>query len=366
MIGGIVGVGVFGLPYAFAKSGWGLGFVMLLLLGFLFMLLNFMYAEVVERTPGRHRLVGYAQRYLGKTFSRIIGLVFVLYAWGAALAYILVGGDFLHTLLSPLLGGPLLIYQLLIAALSAVLTFGGIRKLAKIEGMVVGVLVFLFTFMILVSLPSLEPRNILSIHWSDWFVPYGVLLFALSGLGVIPEMKDVLGARRRHELPHTILVGQVFIIVLYALFALAVVGLIGPATTESAFDGLASMFGRTFAVAGSLLGSITILSIFSIVSVELQNILRFDYKVPQRAAWFLSVIVPVVLLLFGLSHFIDLIGFLGAVFGGAIGIAVALMYEKMRRDGLCPTHTCLNVPRFVTWLLVAVFVGGIIQTFLGF
>ncbi|MFA6131493.1 MAG: aromatic amino acid transport family protein [Patescibacteria group bacterium] len=366
MIGGVVGVGVFGLPYAFAQSGWWLGLTMLLVLGFLIMLLNFMYAEVVEQTAGRHRLVGYVKNYLGVWPANLMGVVFIVYAWGAMLAYILIGGDFLYTLLSPLLGGPLLAYQLVMAALSAILTFGGIKKLAKLETFIVGGLIFLFVFIILLSLPSIEPRNIMSIHWSGWFAPYGVLFFALSGLGVIPEMKDVLDARRRHELPHTILFGQVFIIALYALFTLAVVGVTGPATTPSAFDGLASMFGRTFAVAGSLLGSVAVLSIFSIVSIELQGILRFDYKINQKTAWLLTVIVPVVFLLLGVSQFIELISFLGAVFGGLIGIIVVIMYEKMRNAGLCPIHKCLNVPHFIAWLLVAVFIGGIIQTIFNF
>lgn len=362
MIGGMVGVGVFGLPYAFAKSGWPLGFTMLLVLGFFIMLLNFMYAEVVEQTPGRHRLAGYVKEYLGKIPARLVAVLFAFYAWGAMLAYVLVGGDFLHTLLFPLLGGSLFTYQLAMAILSSFLTFGGIKKMVKAETVIVGVLIFLFTFMILAALPSLEPRNIFSVHLTNWFIPYGVLFFSLSGLGVIPEMKDVLGARRRHELPHTILFGQMFIVLLYALFALAVVGVTGALTTESAFDGLALMFGRTFAVAGALLGSITILSIFSIVSIELQDTFRFDYKIPQKLAWFLTVIVPIILLLLGISRFIDLIGFLGAVFGGLTGIVVALMYRKMRCEGLCPIHKCLRVPHFVIWLLIAIFAGGIIQT----
>lgn len=366
MIGGVVGVGVFGLPYAFAQSGWWLGLTMLLVLGFLITLLNFMYAEVVEQTSGRHRLVGYVKNYLGRWPANLMGVVFAVYACGAMLAYVLIGGNFLHTLLSPLLGGSLIAYQLIMAACSACLTFGGIKKMAKLETFVVSGLIFLFVFMIILSLTSFEPRNIMSVHLSGWFAPYGVLFFALSGLGVIPEMKDVLGAKRRHELPHTILFGQFLILALYALFTLAVVGVTGSATTPSAFDGLTSMFGRTFAVAGSLLGSVVVLSIFSLVSVELQGVLRFDYKINQKIAWLLTVSVPVILLLLGFSQFIELISFLGAVLGGLMGIIVVIMYEKMRRAGFCPVHRCLNVPKVIVWLLIAVFAGGIIQTIFKF
>jgi tyrosine-specific transport protein len=361
MIGGVVGVGVFGLPYAFAQSGWGLGFLILLILGFLLLLLNLMYSEVVVQTSGRHRLVGYVKKYFGLSWSRIVAGLFILLAWGAMLAYMMVGGNFLTMLFSPFIQIPPLVFQLAIAAIVAVMTFGGIRKLAKIEVAVIGALLFLFTFMILSAFPSLEWRNVSTIHWSGWFAPYGVIFFALSGLGVIPEMKDILGSRAK-ELPHAVIIGQAVIILLYALFTLAVVGVTGSLTTEVAFDGLASMFGRTFSLAGSLLGAVTVISIFSIVSVEMQDVWRFDFGVSRRLAWGLASGVPVFLLILGFNRFVDLIGFLGAVFGGLMGIFVVIMYEKMRQSGACEIHHCLKIPSIAAWLLVAIFAGGIIQT----
>ncbi|KKT71743.1 MAG: Aromatic amino acid permease [Candidatus Uhrbacteria bacterium GW2011_GWE2_45_35] len=366
MIGGMIGVGVFGLPYAFAQSGWALGFVMLLVLGFLIFLINIMYAEINVQTSGQHRLSGYVKKYLGPNWSHFAAAMFVPYAWGAMLAYMLVGGDFLHTLLSPLLGGELLVYQLVTAILAAMITFGGIKKLAKIEFWIICALLFLFVFMILVSLPSLEWRNVSSLHFENWFLPYGVIFFALSGLGVIPEMKDILGERRLKELPQIVFAGQILILILYALFALAVVGVTGPATTPAAFDGLASMFGQTFAIAGSLLGSIIIISIFSVVSIEMQDVFRFDYKINQKISWALASFVPVLLLFLGIHQFVELIGFLGAVFGGVIGILVVVMYRKMFYGGHCKTRECLKIPALVSWLLMAIFAGGIIQTIIGF
>lgn len=362
MIGGVIGVGVFGLPYAFAQSGWGLGLVWLLVLGFLLLLLNLMYAEVILQTSGKHRLVGYIKKYLGKIPSHITAAIFVPYAWGAMLAYMLVGGDFLYTLLSPIFGGQIIFYQVAVAVLAALITFRGIKKLAKVEFFIVCALLFLFAFMTLISLPSLEWSNVSSVNWSGWFVPYGVIFFALSGMGVIPEMKDVLTKREQRDLPHAVVVGQTVILFLYAIFTLAIVGLTGYLTTQSAFDGLVSVFGPTFAVIGSLLGSITVISIFSIVSIEMQDIFRFDYHLPQKTSWVLSALVPIGLLFFGIKEFVGLIGFLGAVFGGIISILVIVMYEKMRKNVFFKTHHCLNVPQPLVWLLVVVFIGGIVQT----
>ena len=365
MVGGVIGVGVFGLPYAFAQSGWGLGLTMLLVLGFLILLVNLMYSEIGVCTPGKHRLTGYVKKYLGSNWSHFAMVMFIPYAWGAMLAYMLVGGKFLFTLLSPVLGGEILVYQLTMAIAVAIITFGGIKKLAKIEFCIICALLFLFVFMILTSLPSLEWRNVSSIHFENWFIPYGVIFFALSGLGIIPEMKDVLGERRQKELPHAVLVGQILILVLYAIFTFAVVGVTGLATTQSAFDGLASMFGPVFSFAGALLGSIIIVSIFSMVSIEIQDVFQFDYKVPRKLAWGLSSVAPVVLLFFGIQQFVELIGFLGAVFGGVIGILVVIMYHRMLKNDCCRKDG-LKIPPFIYWILVAVFVSGIVHTFFNF
>ncbi|MFH1252853.1 MAG: aromatic amino acid transport family protein [Candidatus Uhrbacteria bacterium] len=363
MIGGVVGVGVFGLPFAFAQSGWALGLVFLLIIGFLLLFLNLMYAEVVSQTSGKHRLAGYVKKYLGKIPGHFAAIIFIFYVWGAMLAQMLIGGDFLFRLVSPIFGGPIIIYQIFVAVLVSALTFRGLKKLAKIEFFIICALLFLFAFITLVALPSIDWSNISSFHLANWFIPYGVIFFAFSGLGVIPEMKDVLSNKGREKnLAHAILTGQIIILFLYAIFTFAVVGITGSATTQAAFDGLASVFGQTFAVIGSLFGLITVISIFSVVSMETQNIFHLDYHWPQKISWALASFVPVGLLFLGIKEFVGLVGFLGGVFGGLIGLLVIAVYEKMRHNVFFKTHHCLNVPRPLVWLLVMIFVGGIVQT----
>ncbi len=361
MIGSVVGVGVFGLPYALSKSGYVLGLLELLAVGFLLLLLQLLYAEIVVQTPGKHRIAGYVKLYLGHPWDRVVTVLFAFSAWGAMVAYMLVGGGFLHTLLSPIFGGTLFWYQLGMAILAACLTFGGISKLAKMEAVVVGALLFLFAFMILAALPSIQFKNLLQGNVSQWFAPYGVVFFALSSLGVVPEMKEVLGKQIR-KLPQAVVTGQTVIVLLYALFVFAVVGVPGSDTTERAFEGLATTLGPSFALIGSFLGSLTVLSVFSLMAAQLQGILRFDYGIPLRKAWLAAILVPVSLFLFGVRAFIELIGFTGAVFGGLLGLFILATYVRMRRSSVCQIHHCLTLPRILTWLIVAVIIGGIFET----
>ena len=70
----VIGAGVFTLPYVFVKSGFLIGVIYLVVFGIVALVIHLMYAEVVIKTKARHRLIGYANIYLGK-FGFCISLV---------------------------------------------------------------------------------------------------------------------------------------------------------------------------------------------------------------------------------------------------------------------------------------------------
>ena len=63
LVGTIIGAGVFAIPYVMSKSGALTCFFYFLILGSVVLLLHLFLGEVVLRTKGRHRLVGYAEKY---------------------------------------------------------------------------------------------------------------------------------------------------------------------------------------------------------------------------------------------------------------------------------------------------------------
>ncbi|MBI2473664.1 hypothetical protein HYV70_03880 [Candidatus Uhrbacteria bacterium] len=364
MIGAMIGVGVFGLPYAFTQSGFTVGLLQLLVLGVLLTILQLMFAEVVVQTPGAHRLVSYVGLYLGPVCKWVTLVAFALGIWGAMLAYMVVGGGFLHSLFFPLLGGVPSTYSYVVAIFSSLFIFGGLKYASKIEVMVIVILLFLFLFIILASLPHIQFRHYVPVTVSHFFVPYGVILFAFAGLGIVPEIKEVLGNAHSKLMSPVILFGMSTILFLYAFFSFAIVGVSGPATSVTAFEGLVPYLGETFRVVTALLGSITIFSIYLVLGIELLNTFKFDFHRSHRVSWFFVCIVPVLLFYFGFREFIDIISFVGGVFGGILGILVAVMYWVMRRSGDCKTHHCINFPAPLTWILIAVFSLGIIIEFL--
>src|SRR6056297_3738874 len=66
IIGTVVGVGFLGMPYVASKAGFFVIAGYLLVFGLLILLINLYFGEIILRTKGKHQLVGFAYRYLGK------------------------------------------------------------------------------------------------------------------------------------------------------------------------------------------------------------------------------------------------------------------------------------------------------------
>ncbi|MBU0646216.1 amino acid permease [Patescibacteria group bacterium] len=356
LIGGMVGVGVFGLPYAFAQSGYIIGALVFVVLAALISILMMMYGELVSRAHDHHRLVGHVKNYLGPRWGWVTAVTHTVGLWGAMLAYIIVGGHFLYLLFGSVFGGPEVVYSLIMAVAASALIYRGLKFVASLEVFVISALIFLFLVVIILGLGHLRVDHLLSIHPGNIFVPYGVILFAFGGLGVIPEMKELL-SRQPKRLPQALIIGLIVTGVLYLLFSFAVVGTTGPATTSMALTGLIPIFGSGFGLVAALLGSLTILSIFTILGIELLNMLKYDFRLEHRRAWAMAVVVPLLLFIMGLREFIDLISFIGSVFGATLGIIVVLAYEKMKQQA-GRSYRGLNIPTPVSVVIIIIFVFG--------
>ena len=360
MIGAVIGVGVFGIPFAFAQSGVPIGLLELFGIGVIMIVLQFMLAEIALQTHGKHRLVGYIEIYLGRFWKSIATAAVCANAWGAMLAYLIIGGSFLHLLFSSTLGGSLDWYSYAIAIIAGLLLYFGLQFASRLELFVIGSLLFLFVFIIFLAIPHIQIANLQTVHLVNTFVPYGIILFALSSMGIIPEMKDVLGSHSKSQLGQAALIGMITVIALYSLFAVSVVGVTGSHTTQAAFEGLVPIFGNSFRVVTALLGTLTVLSIFVMLGIQLINTFQFDFKRSHKTAWAMTVLVPVALFAFGFREFVHLVGFIGSVFGGLLGILIVVTYLRMKKTLMCRVHHCLNFPNILSWLVFFVFLIGIL------
>lgn len=360
MIGAVIGVGVFGIPFAFSQSGAVIGLIELLVIAVVITIMQLMVAELALQTEGSHRLVGYVEKYLGKKWRVFALLAMAATIWGSMLAYMIVGGHFLFLLFGPLIGGSESFFAYLIVILAGLLIVRGLKFASHMEVYVVIVLLFLFIFVFILAIPHIQLTHFVDTNIKKWFLPYGVILFALAGTGIVPEMKAVLGVQAKNKLGWSILIAMTTVTILYSFFALTVVGVTGPNTTEAAFDGLIPILGNSFGMISVILGSLSIVSIFMVIGLELVNMFHFDFHLKRPIALITVLFVPTLLYTIGLRDFVSLIGFVGSVFGGLLGLLIVKSYVRMKKHQVCHEHHCLNLPPIISWLVSCVFFGGII------
>ena len=132
LTGTIIGVGFFSLPYIASKVGFWVMLSYFIILGLVVILVHLLYGEVALRTKELHRLPGYAARYLGPWGKNVSLAAAILGGYGALLAYLIVGGQFLSSFLNPILGGSDLAYTLIYFFSGALLIYFGIKSISQI------------------------------------------------------------------------------------------------------------------------------------------------------------------------------------------------------------------------------------------
>lgn len=356
LTGTIIGVGIFGVPYALSKSGAAIGLAYFLLLGGIQLLQHLFYAEAAIATEEPLRLAGLVGKYLGKGSRRIAALSLVCGYWGGMLAYMLVGGSFLHTLLNPWFGGGLFAYQVGWALAGAALVYFGLELIAKIDTAAsVGLIVALLAILV-AGLRSFDAANIVWAPGSDLFLPYGVILFSLSGLPAVLEMEDILkGEHAKYRA--AVVWGTLAAVLLTAGFGYLVWGVTGTATTQDDAGALRAALGPAIGVIIAVFGFLAVATSFFATAINLQNMFEHDYGTGHFRAWFLTGSVPLAALFLGAKDFVPVVSFTGAVFGGITAVLVARLYVAVAQGGSVKEKR-LNAPLWLAYASMIILAVG--------
>ena len=353
LMGAIVGVGIFGIPFVLARAGVLLGLGYFALLGAVILIVHLFYAEVAIAAKERLRIVGLTRKFLGERWRHLALAAEIFGLYGGQVAYIIIGGEFLRTVLAPMLGGTDLFYQTAFFIALATATAVRLRLVASIEATLTGGLVLALLALLAFGIPEVRVENLITINWKDAILPYGVILFSIAGTAVIPELEDIFhGSVFRYR--RAVVWGTLIPVVLTALFGTVIVGVSGAATTEQALAGLEPILGRGFVLLGVVFGLLAVATSFLIFAVNLKATFQYDYKMRPLASWALATIPPYVVFLLGARNFIRVIGFSGSVFGGIMGILVVALFLRVRAARLVkhplPVHPA--IARVVAFVLI--------------
>jgi amino acid permease len=357
LAGAIIGAGVFALPYVFLEAGLPVGFGYLVLAAAVYTFAHAMYADVILRTPERHRFPGYIRQYLGEgsfwlsIFMAVVEMMFVL------VIYLILSVSF-----TKLLGGTgaFLGDMALFWAVGSLFIILGVRGLAAVNFWITGGIAAIILFIFLFSLSnwaSINSENILP-NWPEVFLPLAPILFALSGRVAISALTDY--ARSRPEpaavLRRSIVAGTLFSAAIYGFFVLGVVAL-SPAVSEDAVTGLAAVMPAAAMALVGVLGILSLVSSYGVVGFDVKNILRDDLNFPPALAFAAVFLGPPMLYLAGIQELLPAISFVGGIFLALEGIFIALMWHRANATLAAPLAI---LPRWA-WIAlpISVFVFGI-------
>ena len=341
--GTIIGAGILGLPYIFAKSGFLIGTFWIILITAIMLFTNLTLAETTLRTRGRHQLTGYAEKYLGKWGKRLMFTAVAFGIYSALLAYLIGEGESLAKIIpgntSPIIFG-FFFWIILTLLLSR-----GLKELKQIETYGVIAIITIILGIFIKFLPQIQPGNLTIYNLQNFTLPIGVVLFAFLGFTSIPELrKEIKGQEKL--LKKAIIIGTLLPATLYIIFTATFVGILGNEITEVA----TLSFGPLI----TILGIFTMFTAYFVLSFSLQSTFRYDLKLSKRKRFILTSLVPLILYVITtklkIITFTLILGIGGVISGGLTGILILLMAKKSKSSTRSKAEPEIQMP--INWPII--------------
>jgi len=328
IVSGTIGAGVLGIPYAVAKVGVVVGIAYIVVLGILMIGLNLLIGELAVRTHARLQLVGLARTYLGRPGEIAMTILMYVMLFGVLVVYIIGVGQ----TVSAVFGGSSVVWSTIFFVTVTILVALGLRTIKTVELFLSMGILLVVLIITTVSAPHITFPHLLTTNLAQFLFPYGVILFAFHSTTSIPEAHSLL-ARKDVTLKKAIFLAGIICIAVYAIFALVVVGITGEETTEIATIGLGRVVGPLVFLLGNLFAILAMGTSAIMVSLSLRDSLRWDYRWSYWLATAAVCVVPFVIFLLGVRHFIAAIDVIGGVFVSLEMLLLLLIYWRAKQLG---------------------------------
>ncbi|OGY64124.1 MAG: hypothetical protein A3I89_04030 [Candidatus Harrisonbacteria bacterium RIFCSPLOWO2_02_FULL_41_11] len=359
LAGTIIGAGIFSLPFVFNAAGMPAGLFYLLFFSVIYIFIYIFYADVMLRTSGEHRFVGYARIYFGN-WGFWAALLFGL----AQLFFVLT----IYLILAPSFSGLFFpddyLSQLLIFWFlgSAAILFDT-KRVASLEFIIVaGIITIIFLIF------GLGAKSVFFVNWSiigDFssrsLVLFGPVLFALSGSLAVPEVVSYFreSGISISFLKKSLILGSFLPAFIYAAFVVGILGL-SPKVSEDAVSGLVGYAPSYILVFLGILGFLSLISSYIVAGLNARRVLQYDLNLSGRLSRFLVILIPLALYFLGFQNFLGLVTFVGAVFLPLESIFIIFMWLRADKGAEAPPILVGNFVRTSIPFLILVFLTGLI------
>jgi len=358
LMGTMIGAGILALPYAFSKAGFLAGLFWLIILGIIMLFVHLYLGEVILRTNGFHQLTGYAEKYLGNAGKKLMIFAMIFGVYSALIAYLIGEGQSFSFLF---FGSEkyVLAFGILFWFCMTLFLRGGMKGLKKVASWGVFAVVCIIIGLFVWFAPQIETSNLYKFNTNLFFLPFGIVLFALLGFTSIPEVGKIMQYSKKN-LKMALILGSIIPIIIYLLFTLTFVGVLGENIKEVATLSLQKPI--------AFLGIFTMLTAYFVLSFSLKDMLAIDLRMRKKKVFILVSVTPLVLfLLISYFKFLDFgsVLSLGGIVSGAItGILILLMNYRAKKWSEREPEYWMPL----NWLIILIFslifiLGGIFEFF---
>ncbi len=372
LVGTIIGAGYLVLPYSFLKAGVFANLFWLLFFACLITLLHLFYAEVVLATKSYHRFPGYVGLYLGKSAKYLATASFIIGVFGGLLVYLLLGCHFFKLLLESFFNNLVINSQSLTLIFSLIVSILVVLKInlsARINFLITVITLSLFLVISGFSFAKVEPANFLILPQESFFFPFGLVLFALVGSLVIPEIVKLLDTEKQERslIKPVIVIGTLIPVGIYFLFALGIFGASGQNTSQEAISGLSNILPVQLVFAGVLLAFLEIVTSYIAFGINTVETLRKDFGFSKFFAKLTTAVLPLTFFFFGVKDFLKVMGLMGSILTTLDSVFLALVFLALKNKLPGYRNQVVSASRPLVFILIVVLlVGGGLSVYYGF
>lgn len=160
----------------------------------------------------------------------------------------------------------------------------------------------------------------------------GVIIFALSGFTIIPEMEEVLRQEKNKKflLKISSAIGLLLAMMVYLIFCYGVITISGGQVTDNAVSGVLTqniLFGRML----MFFGFTTVLMATLNLMLVLKEIFHQDLGIKNKFSYLISILFLFSTLLFINIPFIEIISWVGTISIVASAIIICLIRFKIKK-----------------------------------
>lgn len=326
-----VGSGIMTLPYLVNNVGLLWGLVIMLCAFFFSYIMHMMLAELTMGSGAGTQVVSVFSKFLfrGKAGKYMLGVFFivsVLVLITNLAAYVSGGAEVLAAA-----GLPPLIATLVFYAIAAAVVFFGLKVLGISESVSVTIIIGIVLVLAVASLFNISnPLNFSSGSANGALAFYGMAMFALVAFYSIPQAVEGLGGdpvkiRKAVALGLGLNCAFMVIIILCALAASSEV-------TQLAMIGWSDGIGLWAKILGSLFTLLAMLTTYWSISLALSDIIEEQMKWNRRICWLLATVPSLLLVVFNLGSFLELMRTAGGLIAILIALLVVPAYRRCRKE----------------------------------